>query len=254
MKLHLLSDLHMESGLFEPPSNASADVVVLPGDLHHGWEGLEWVKKHFSHRPILIVLGNHDYFGEQFPDLCEELQEATRGTNIHILENNEIVLDGVTFLGASLWTDFAFDGDASEGAARSGRLMPDYQDNIRFGPEARPLEPADTLARHRQSVAWLRERFTARQQNASGKLVVITHHAPSAQAVAGRPDKPEYNAALASRLDDLVLASGAALWIHGHVHQRLDYRVGETRLVCNPRGDVSRRAVQDFDPGLVIEV
>ena len=44
------------------------------------------------------------------------------------------------------------------------------------------------------------------------------------------------SAAYASHLDDFVAESGALLWIHGHLHTQKDYKIGNTRVICNPRG------------------
>lgn len=60
--------------------------------------------------------------------------------------------------------------------------------------------------------------------------------------------------AFVSGLDDLVQESGAALWVHGHVHDRFDYSLGDTRVLCNPRGYVDINDANGFKPGLVVEV
>ena len=83
--------------------------------------------------------------------------------------------------------------------------------------------------------------------------MVITHHAPSIGSVPRDFHRNPVSAAYASNLDELVEQSGAALWVHGHLHSQSDYRIGNTRVVCNPRGYPDERNPA-FVPDLVIEI
>ena len=70
-----------------------------------------------------------------------------------------------------------------------------------------------------------------------GPVVVVTHHAPSALSLGHDLQfQDAVRAAYASNLEELVAGSGAALWVHGHIHRAADYSVGGTRVICNPRG------------------
>lgn len=81
----------------------------------------------------------------------------------------------------------------------------------------------------------------------------VTHHAPSALSVPELYLTRPRAAAYASHLDDLVAHSVALAWIHGHVHRRCDYRIGETRVVCNPLG-VGDESVREFDPAFTLQI
>jgi Icc-related predicted phosphoesterase len=81
----------------------------------------------------------------------------------------------------------------------------------------------------------------------------VTHHAPSLQSVADPYKRDLVSAAFASPLDSLVAASKAKLWLHGHVHHACDYRIGDTRVLCNPRGYPGENE-NGFDPKLTIEL
>jgi predicted phosphodiesterase len=65
MKLHILSDLHVEFESFNPPETEAA-VVILAGDIHVGKKGIDWAKASFSDKYVLYVLGNHEYYGRAF--------------------------------------------------------------------------------------------------------------------------------------------------------------------------------------------
>jgi predicted phosphohydrolase len=247
MRLHVLSDLHLEFAAFDP-SSVDADVTLLAGDIGVGLRGLEWILRHCTTRPVIYVLGNHEFYGETMQKLIRELMAKAAGTNVHLLDNQTVTLGDVTFLGATLWTDLALydDPDLSAIAVQAG--MADYG-QIRTEPRDSKLRPADTRHLHAVSRTWMQNQCGQRRGE---KLVIVTHHAPSARSIhkdyAGDPLNP----AFASNLDDVVESSQAQLWIHGHIHQRVDYRIGATRVVSNTRGYPEERV--GFDPSFVIEV
>ena len=106
---------------------------------------------------------------------------------------------------------------------------------------ARPL--------HRASRTWL---TGVLETPFDGPTVVVTHHAPAWASVAERYRTDRVTAAYASDLSALILATQPALWVHGHIHTPSDYRMGATRVICNPHG--YGRENPDFDPALVVEV
>ena len=247
MRLHILSDLHLEFAGFRVPS-VDCDVVILAGDTHVGCEGIAWAADTFGDRPVVYVPGNHEYYGYALPKHVADMRRATRGTSVHVLDRGVLELDGVRILGCTLWTDFALDGHPRLARRLADETLWDYRE-ISVLPRGRHLQPADTARRHHQARRWLQDELA----RASGPTVVATHHAPSRQSVSPEADDKPYTPAYASNLDDLVAGSGAALWIHGHTHLPRDYRLGATRVVCNPRGYPGQNA-DTFDPGLVLEV
>ena len=91
MRLHILSDLHLEFGSAEIPATG-AEVVVLAGDIHLGREGRKWARSRFQDQPVVYVLGNHEFYRHSLPDLTEALKRETDGSQIHLLENNPDVI------------------------------------------------------------------------------------------------------------------------------------------------------------------
>jgi predicted phosphodiesterase len=110
MRIHILSDLHLEFAPFQLVQ-LDADVIVLAGDIHTGVNGFKWIRETFPKQQIIYVLGNHEFYGQKIPKLTEELKAVSVGTNIHVLENDAIEIGDVIFLGATLWTDFRLNGD-----------------------------------------------------------------------------------------------------------------------------------------------
>ena len=118
MRIRVLSDLHLEFQGWMPPA-ATADVVVLAGDVHVGADGLDWAQRQFAGAPVVYVPGNHEYYGSDLSEMLTELRVAARGRGIHLLDGDEIIIDGVRFLGATLWTDFELYGPEPHEVARA---------------------------------------------------------------------------------------------------------------------------------------
>jgi Icc-related predicted phosphoesterase len=248
MRLHILSDLHLEFAPFEP-AEVKADVVILAGDVHPGDLGLEWILENYPETPVLFVLGNHEFYGHDLLKLTLELKERCQGTNIHILENDRIEIGDVTFLGATLWTDFALLGDEAAAQAEAAFQMTDYR-RIHLGSADSKFHPRDSRKMHLESVSWLAEQV---RLNAGKKTVIVTHHAPSLRSIKPKNQNRPLNPAYASNLETLVESSGAILWVHGHIHHCSDYVIGATRVIANTRG-YPEEEVSGFNPALVVEI
>lgn len=248
MRVHILSDLHLEFAPFQP-SQIDADVVVLAGDVHTGQNGINWILKAFPDRPVIYVLGNHEFYGQIIPKLTDQIKEVAQVTNVHVLENDCVEIGDVTFLGATLWTDFRLNGDPVLAEAMAQTRMTDFR-RIRVTPSYRHFSPNDAQQIHTHSLEWLAQQV---EQSRGKKLVVITHHAPSPQSIPARFQSDPLNPAFASNLESFISECGATLWVHGHIHQHVDYSIGSTRVIANPRGYPSEPHI-GFDPTLVVEI
>ena len=249
MRLRIFSDLHIEFFPFDPP-RVNADVVILAGDIHVKDKGLLWALEKFRDIPVIYVLGNHEYYGEALPKQLLKLKQQASGTNIHILENESLEIDNVIFLCCTLWTDFNLFGDSKTAGYEATQYMSDYK-RIRVSPMFRKLNVADTASIHRKSVAWLQKKS---KQDRGKKHVVVTHHAPSIKSVPEHFKEDIISAAYASNLDHIVTNSKAELWVHGHMHSQFDYKIGDTRVICNPRGYYPMEPNQNFIPDLIVDV
>lgn len=250
VRLHVLSDLHLSSaGL--PIPDTDADIVILAGDIARPKEALQWASGFTM--PVLYVPGNHEFYGASLGVTVSDLRAYASGTHIHILDNTEIVLNGIRFLGSTLWTDFNLYGPAAreQAIAESLALIRDFS---RIGSGASPgttFSPAEMEALFNANTAWLDKKLSEAHE---GPTVVITHHSPSPKSIHSRFDGSLINNCFVSNSEHLMGADRAALWIHGHTHDSFDYHVNGTRVVCNPRGyakdGINENAA--FDPGLII--
>lgn len=263
MKLLVLSDLHNEFEVFVADENAvaSADIVVLAGDIHTKGRSVEWASALAEDykKPVLLVAGNHEFYHGHFDSTVDKLRESAKGANVWFLENDEVVFDNVRFLGCTLWTDFKlYDGDVSPGVCMrdAQTSMSDFR-LIRATSSFRKLYPADTVRRHELSRAWLRNKLS---EPFDGKTVVISHHAPCAESVDEEYDGDTLAPAYASDLSSFM-GPPVDLWIHGHMHSSSDYIAFDgngsqqgTRVVCNPRGYSPRHVNPKFNPGLIVDL
>lgn len=246
MKLQILSDLHLERGDYAPVQT-DADVVVLGGDVHVGRRGVGWIKKHFPDKPVIYIAGNHEFYGNSVPGLFNELRSAVEGSHICVLENESVDIDGYRFLGCTLWTDFALWPNREEAMAEAKRHVGDF--NLIRG-RADWFSPKDSVILHGQSLDWLNGEL---KKHPAEKTVVITHHAPSEKSTPPQHAGEMLNAAFVSALDDFVGESVVPLWIHGHTHHCVDYKIGKTRIFSNQRGYPGEPDL-GFKPDAVIEV
>ena len=250
MKLNVLSDLHLSQGELPIPG-ADADLVVLAGDIARPARAIAWASRIL--KPVLYVAGNHEFYGGTIEGTAAELKRLAAGTNVRVLDCEEARIDGVRFLGATLWTDFmlAEEAEARAAATREAeRFMRDFS-VVRLG-EARftPQASAALFARH---AAWLEARLA---EPHAGPTVVVTHHAPSPKSIHPRFEGSALNACFVSDAERLLDGRRAELWIHGHTHDSFDYRVAGTRVVCNARGYAKDGVNENpaFDANLRVEI
>lgn len=249
MKLLVLSDLHVEFRPYtpDPEAVAAADVVILAGDIHKGVKAIEWAREAFPDKQIVQVAGNHEFYGGHWDVTLQQMRDAARALDVHFLERDVVTIDDVRFVGCTLWVDFdVFGADARELA------MHNYQEGMNdchkiratpvhlsaqtgYTPAYSRLRATHVRSRHQGSVKWLTE-VLADHQSAC-KTVVVTHHLPRTESIPERYRGHRLTPGFVSQLDRNLMAQ-AQLWIHGHIHDSVDYILEGTsiRVVCNPRG------------------
>ncbi len=230
-------------------------MVVLAGDIARPREAVAWALGY--DKPVLYVPGNHEFYGSSIGETLHELRRLCEGTQVHLLDGGTVQLDGVRFLGTTLWADFKLLGEGEArtlAMAEAQRLMRDFSRIRAAAPPAQALlTPQDTADLFARQSRWLASEL-ARPH--AGPTVVITHHAPTPASIHPRFAGSALNAGFVSQAGHLLDARRVGLWIHGHTHDSFDYRCNGTRVLCNPRGyakgGVNENAL--FDPGLTVEV
>ncbi|MCA6098175.1 metallophosphoesterase [Bradyrhizobium australafricanum] len=242
MKIFVASDLHGEMWPhdYDVPEGLDFDVAVFAGDVHHAYRAVSWLtnQRGLRGKPVLFVAGNHEFYGSVLQDAAAKIRDAARGTNVTFLDADAVpVIDGVRFLGCTMWTDYRFDAESQAHGLGAGRFMNDHK-FIRTSGGAEfpaPFTPIEAYKRHLAERRWLTDRLN---EDHDGPSVVITHHGPHPGSLHERYDGDgAMNASFLSDLSDIIEEHRPSLWVHGHVHDHHDYMVGETtRIVCNPLG------------------
>lgn len=284
MKIKLVSDLHLEFSDINITNNDKCDVLILSGDimvaqdLHdHAAADFspysngaladlgrklqrvarfrDFLKRcSFQFPHVVYVAGNHEFYHGKFYAGIDYLrEECAKYPNIYFLECDTKVIDDVTFIGATLWTDMN-KGDPLTMHAIEG-MMNDFRIIRNDKREFARMSARDVVARHARTLQYFRSVLAEQHDR---KFVVVGHHSPSFQSV-HEQYKNEYlmNGGYHSDLSEFIMDHPQIkLWTHGHTHHPFDYVIGETRVVCNPRGYESDGYSEDsgWNPNIVIEI
>jgi len=263
MKIALCSDLHLEFMDIELYNTEGAEVLILSGDImiaeslhqsepptvsspyepykqlgHNALMAIRYrdflarVSKEFPH--VVYVAGNHEFYHGKFVRGIQTLRdECAKFPNVYFLERDIKEINGVVFMGGTLWTNCNKGDPLTLHALKD--LMYDYKAIVNDQAGFTKLRPAHTATRHRETVDYLRSVLVDRKDK---KCVVVGHHAPSNLSTHEKY-KNEYlmNGGYHSELSEFILDHPQiVLWTHGHMHDPFDYMIGDTRIVCNPRG------------------
>ncbi|MFI3185146.1 MAG: metallophosphoesterase [Methylococcaceae bacterium] len=242
MRINYFSDIHLEFGLLEAPDN-DADIIVAAGDIGIGAQGLDWLKA--LNKPVIYVAGNHEFYTQEYQQILQAIRKQCAGSNVHFLENDCFIFQGVRFLGCTLWADLFVEGDKK--AEALGKTLNDFR-KIKF--DQKTFDAVDFSQLHQRSKTWLEQQL---RQPFSGKTVVVTHHAPSMWSwndAAHALKKLAY----CNELKPLLHEYEIAVWFHGHIHSPADYRIAGARILCNPRGYFGKKVVPGFDQNRIVDI
>jgi predicted phosphodiesterase len=266
MNIQIFSDLHID--VSQPPPikiGAEVDVVVVAGDTAEGVHNAFVALRHIvpEQIPIVTVMGNHEYYHRCIPEELALARELAPSFNIHLLENDSVVLDlgggrtPVRVAGCSLWTDYHVFG-ANNAAPAMRAALRGLNDHRLITWRKRPwkrFRPEEAALMHSASKDFLIKTLAT---PFPGPTIAVCHHGH------WRSAHPQYQtdiltAAYVSNLSFIEEVQPGEeiqprfdLFIHGHVHSSFDYRVGHTRVLCNPRGYPGENP--SFNPSLVVKV
>lgn len=241
MRIGILSDLHIDIASRENELlNWVGDVVVIPGDVCSVKSitdpDKEYLITNFFDRAcksatnVIYVFGNHEYYDDDILTARQKMQEYFDNNgfnNITILENETVNIDGITFFGATYWTNL---NNGNPMAILKAKELNDFK-VINNGGNL--LTPEDTILFNQNSKAALTEVL-----NNNNNVFVVTHHAPSFQSVDEVfMNDIDMNYAFANSEEYFIVDHPNILcWAHGHMHNFANYNIGTTIVLCNPRG------------------
>lgn len=268
MKISIASDLHLEFGDLDFDNSDNAEVLILSGDIcvaadldmrdsrqtemgfararsERFHEFFERCAARFPH--VIYIMGNHEYYHS---DLATELNEVRRKlahlSNLSVLEREVKVIGDVTFIGGTLWTDMnnldALTLYHMRTMMNDFRVISNSATPVHFRTQqgefktrVAKFSPEDAVSEHVKMKQYIQ---SVVQGNHDTKYVVVGHHAPSTRSIHEMyAHDSVMNGGYSSNLDEFILDHPQIrLWTHGHTHHPFDYQIGDTRVVCNPRG------------------
>lgn len=274
MKVNLISDIHLNFGDLTLPGG---DVLVMAGDIIEAGKLRQadndkrnvFIADRFrrffteempKYREVIYVCGNHEHYSNKYHDTHDRIRRELPD-NVRFLENEWVKIDDVYFWGATLWTDMNKGDPLTVHHLKS--FMNDFAGSIKMGDKVKSLygdyytskfNPEYAKSLFHESVANLKKFL---EDHPDDKVVVVTHHAPSDLSV-NDYYKTEYlsNGGYRSNLEPFILNHpNIKVWCHGHMHDPVDYMIGTTRVVTNPRGYVGYETqANNFDPSFTFEV
>lgn len=283
-RLQICSDLHLEFSDVDIKNNSNADVLILAGDImiaqelhdHHAddvnqysagaFESVnrritkvrryrDFLKRcsvQFPH--VIYIAGNHEFYhGKFFAGIDYLREECAKFSNVYFLERDTKIINDIAFIGGTLWTDVNQYDPLTMQALPS--MMNDYQTIRNDDRNYARLSTVDTATRHKLTKDYFKLSLTEHKDK---KCVIVGHHSPSRLST-----HPKYanqfimNGGYSSDLSNFILDHPQiACWFHGHTHHPFDYNIGQTRIVCNPRGyestDFSEQS--GWDPDKCIKI
>lgn len=270
MIVSLVSDLHLEFGYQELPGG---DVLILAGDIcesrtlrndFHQTKLIDRKPGTFpaydffyiecaKYKKVFYVMGNHEHYFGRYDKTYNELKRFLPD-NVVLLEDEMFEYEGVLFLGATLWTDMHKGNPMTVLTLKN--MMNEYKcvtNNYKNTGQYYKLTPEVTMMAHRKSKEYFK---LILEEKRDVPVVVITHMSPSFQGT-----HPKYqhetvtNGGYSSDMDQFILDhENIKVWVHGHMHDPCDYKIGETRVISNPRGYTPWEDDNGFIPGFYFEV
>jgi predicted phosphodiesterase len=239
MKLTIFSDLHLEfhrdngAELFSTLNPDKIDVLILAGDIIMPAILLPPILKEFGklYKNVIYLAGNHEFYKSSFPEV-KDILKSIKINNVHVLDNDIVTINGQRFVGTTLWFK------KQEDFNQSYKYMADFSWIKDFSNQV--------YKENQLAIDFLFDEITSDD-------VVITHHLPSYRSVNSKFIGSSLNKFFVCELDDLIQSRQPKLWIHGHTHEPCDYKIGRTRIVCNPLG-YPREIKTLFDPNMTIDI
>lgn len=260
MKVCLYSDLHLELQelTFAIPE---ADLYIFAGDISYASNVMEVIRKVIPKGEVLFTPGNHEFYRHECGMIHAKRHMAAQA-QIHDIKtlihpgDHHIIGDKV-FIGGTLWTDLLWKpaalrylSEAQISTCVAGFLN-DYR-LITTNDEGTLLTTSDVKLEFKKTIHGMRVNYLKYMD--THEIIVVTHMAPSdmssLQMYKGTPS----TAAYVSSLENWILERPKIkYWFHGHVHNCVDYEIGDCRVYANPFGYMNENA-GNFNPKFLIEI
>jgi len=250
MKIQIISDLHIDFSKYKFINEENADVLIIAGDSGNGAIAINsFYKQHIVNKwkYIILIPGNHEWYKGTIRSNRIKKQHSSKTRmncfekfaeeheNFYFLQDESVVLDGIKFYGGTMWT--SINNQNPVDIVHVTGAMNDYN--------------YLTIS----EIDYMHKNFMYNLPTDAD--VVISHHAPSELSISEKFKGSPLNVAYYEELFDLIYESNYKLWVHGHVHNSVDYMINNTNVVCNPKGYTRSNGQPeniDFNTQLIKEI
>jgi Icc-related predicted phosphoesterase len=252
MILHVLSDIHLEKKYYKPfdiPITDS-DAIVLAGDIHNGFDNtssflLELAQTH--QKPVFYTLGNNCVYEQDYFNIRDTWRNANLDSINYLDAGIHISFMDHNFYGASLWP--MYDDMSEQEKIDDDTVSHSEHHKNPLNQDGTFMSHLDFIKDTKNSLNQLKKSISLTSNN-----VVVTHFAPSFKSCHPDYSSTSLNGAHANTLDDYISSADISLWIHGHVHHRVDYMIGNTRILANPCSPNQINKYEGIVPNFCIEL
>lgn len=242
MKIQIISDVHREfsvvDSIYKDLVETESDVIVIAGD----YAGQGTICKDLiqlqrdSRKDIIFTPGNHEYYGTSRRLLDPELLDVhNQNDNVHVLIEGGVNIGGVCFLGSTGW----WDGSNGPINMTCKHGLNDFRYIYDLCNEGND----DGIVWGNKSYNFFKEIFECGNiyeifngHKSADRLVCVTHHMPSKRCISPKFYGSPINTCFANDWTDMIEKYQPDLWICGHTHDSFDFKINNTRMVCNPQG------------------
>ena len=292
MKVAVCSDLHLEFAPLTLENKDGIDVLILSGDILVENDLDEWdeaqVDSGFARNKsvmyhtffqecaklfpnVIYIAGNHEHYHGDFKYTISNLKEKFKYLpNVHVLDKEMIKIDDITFVCSTLWTNMNNEDPLTlyhiksmmndfkcvknshrEVSYKTFEVLEDGRQITVFKSRVANFSPEDAVEENKKCFEIIKH-FVSEND----KVIVVGHHTPSKQSM-----HPRYaadalmNGGYHNSYEEYIMDHPQIkLWTHGHTHELYDYMIGETRIVCNPRGYKNYEQIAETFELKVIEI
>ncbi|MEM2159478.1 MAG: metallophosphoesterase [Candidatus Nitrosotenuis sp.] len=248
----LASDIHLEFKNFTVPALPTdcETLLILAGDIHVGALAVSFVRELASRfAAVFYVFGNHEFYHNQIVRLVDKVKDELADLpNVVVTSDGDVaIFDGVTVIGATLWADANKNDPITK-----YHLLQRMNDFYVIKNTTRTFTPDDMVKLHSEQLSFIENRLSY-HQGCAQPIIVVTHHLPSSFST-----PPQYradfhmNGGYRTELNDIIDKFKPTYWLHGHTHDSCSYEMGNTKVICNPRGYNDENPL--FDAELLLEL
>lgn len=250
MRIQIASDLHCEHyqdyeydllAKFPIPSDSKTIDLFLAGDIFQASAFSEQETSRLfnffcrKYRKVFYLPGNHEYYGSnpsQTLDKIRILSKHDDRINLNVLSNSKIFISHYgRILGGTLW----------------------FPENPNYIWHKNNMNDFNLI---KNFVPWVFdeniELVKFLDKNLRPNDIVMTHHLVHKKSIPKNFINSPLNMFFMTELEGLIRERKPKLWIHGHSHVPVDYKLGSTRIISNPYGYPSENKYKkSFKQGII---